>query len=83
MRRMKSLLHLLWAAMLLAPPPLLACATCFGKSDEKLAQGMNAGIFTLLCVIGSVLLTFAGFFVYLARRAHLQSVESAAAEMKA
>lgn len=46
-----------------------ACAACFGKSDSKLAEGMNAGIFALLGVVGSVLFAIAGFFVYIVRRA--------------
>ena len=47
----------------------LACAACYGKSDSPMAQGMNAGIFALLGVIGVVLLGAATFFVVLARRA--------------
>lgn len=46
-----------------------ACATCFGRSDSALAQGMNMGILFLLGVILTVLATLAGFFIYLARRA--------------
>lgn len=51
------------------PSPLLACATCFGKSDSQMAKGMNAGIFTLLCCILGVLAAIAVFFVYILRRA--------------
>ena len=46
-----------------------ACAACFGKSDSKLAEGMNAGIFALMGVIGGVLFAIAGFFFFIARRA--------------
>lgn len=49
-------------------PAACACATCFGRSDSPLAEGMNMGILVLLGVIGVVLVTFASFFVYLARR---------------
>lgn len=45
-----------------------ACATCFGKSDSKLAEGMNWGIFTLLLVVMSVLIGISAFFVFIARR---------------
>lgn len=45
-----------------------ACATCFGVSDSKLAQGMNWGILSLLFVIGSVLAAVALFFIYIIRR---------------
>jgi hypothetical protein len=47
----------------------LACAACFGQSDSPMAQGMNAGIYALLGVIGTVLCGAATFFVFLARRA--------------
>src|SRR5438093_5961951 len=50
------------------PHSLLACAACFGQSDDSMARGMNMGIFTLLVVIGSVLVGFASFGVFLARR---------------
>ena len=43
----------------------MACATCFGKSDSALAQGMNMGILALLGVILSVLSGVASFFVFL------------------
>lgn len=46
-----------------------ACATCYGASDSPLAEGMNWGIFTLLCVITSVLGFITLFFVYVGRRA--------------
>lgn len=46
-----------------------ACAACFGKSDSKLAEGMNAGIMALLFVITSVLAAIASFFVFIIRRA--------------
>jgi hypothetical protein len=39
-----------------------------------MAQGMNWGILSLLGVIVSVLITVAGFFVFLARRASLRSM---------
>lgn len=57
-------------------PALEACSVCFGKSDAPMAQGMNAGIMTLL---GVVLLLWAGvgsFFVYLARRSARMARES-------
>lgn len=55
-----------WCAL---PGSALACATCFGQSDEPMARGMNMGIFTLLLVIMSVLVGIAGFFFYIIRRA--------------
>ena len=47
---------------------LLACSVCFGQSDSPLAQGTNMAIFFMLGVTGVMLVSFAGFFVYLIRR---------------
>lgn len=57
------------ALLLVSAPDASACAACFGKNDGKLAQGMNAGIFALLGVIGGVLFAIAGFFFFIVRRA--------------
>ena len=54
---------------LLGSPGALACATCFGRSEAPLAEGMNMGILVLLGFILTVLAAFATFFVFLARRA--------------
>jgi len=53
---------------LAAPRSALACAACFGKSDDAMARGMNMGIFALLVVILAVLVGLASFFIFLARR---------------
>ncbi|MCX8156745.1 MAG: hypothetical protein N3J91_09910 [Verrucomicrobiae bacterium] len=58
-------------------PQAAACATCFGKSDSKLAEGLNMGIFALLGLVLLVLGWLAGFFIYLSRRA---AAEAKAAE---
>jgi len=58
-------------AALCLTPGLQACATCFGRSDSALAEGMNLGILFLLGVILSVLTAFAAFIIYLARRSAL------------
>ena len=52
----------------------MACAACFGKSDSKMAEGMNMGILSLLVVITTVLFGMACFFVFLAKRATAASV---------
>ena len=49
-------------------PAAQACTACFGQNDGPLAKGMNAGIFTLLGVIGLVLFFFFVFMIYLVRR---------------
>ena len=53
----------------LASQAASACPACFGRSDSKLAEGMNMGILSLLFVILMVLGGCVAFFVYLARRA--------------
>ena len=60
---------LLAAAILAAGQSAMACAACYGVSDAPMARGMNAGIYALLGVIGTVLCGAATFFVFLARRA--------------
>lgn len=77
MNRAYHFLILLVVAALAAPAPALGCAACFGQSDSPLAHGMNAGIFTLLAVIGVMLTMVASFFVFITRRA--RQVEAGAA----
>lgn len=57
------------AVLLVGTADASACAACFGKSDSKLAEGMNAGILALLFVVGCVLAAIAAFFVFIIRRA--------------
>ncbi|MGH7951642.1 MAG: hypothetical protein ACREFE_06950 [Limisphaerales bacterium] len=52
----------------LAPSPLFACAACYGRSRSPRASGMNWGIFTLMAVIVTVLVSIASFFIYIVRR---------------
>ena len=54
-----------------APRAALACPVCFGQSDSPMAWSVNMGIFTMLVVIGGVMIGFASFFVHLMRRARL------------
>jgi hypothetical protein len=64
------------AALGALTPGAQACATCFGASDSKLAQGMNLGILTLLGVVAVVLAGLAGFVVTLAVRSARTHPES-------
>ena len=68
---MRAVLQILLSVVLavLLSPGAFACATCFGRSESPLAEGMNMGVLALLGVILTVLLAFATFFVFLARRA--------------
>jgi heme/copper-type cytochrome/quinol oxidase subunit 2 len=71
---MKSLRHLVRVLMVFAgsaawlPSPARACAACYGRSDSPLASGMNWGIFTLLGVVVTVLVSIASFFIYIIRK---------------
>lgn len=75
MKTMKTLRNGLLLAAAFAPAPLLACATCHGQSDSPLAYGLNAGIFTLMGFIVTVLAGVALFFVHVVRKeeAHTKS----------
>ena len=55
--------------VLLTATPVLACSACFGKSDSTMARSLNASIFTLMGIVGTVLVGAASFFVFLAKRA--------------
>jgi hypothetical protein len=57
------------AVVLVSETSALACAACFGQNDSSMARSLNASIFTLMGVIGTVLAGAASFFVFLARRA--------------
>ena len=48
---------------------LIACPVCFGASDAPMAVATNMGIFVMLGVVAVMLASFAGFFIYLNRRA--------------
>jgi heme/copper-type cytochrome/quinol oxidase subunit 2 len=69
---MKKLVTLAAAAVVAgfaSPASALACAACFGKSDSNMARSLNAGIFSLMGVIVTVLVGAASFFVFVSRRA--------------
>ena len=64
--------HALWVVMssvLAAPRWALACAACSGRSDDAVAQGLNAAVLTLLAVLLVVLGALVGSLAYLIRRA--------------
>ncbi len=65
--RWKNLLMM--TLVIFLPAKIFACATCFGGTiDSPMADGMNWGIFTLLAVIGTVLLTFLTFLIHIIRK---------------
>lgn len=71
--RRRGVLALLLCGWSCWPQLASACATCFGKSDSKLAEGLNMGIFALLGLVMLVLGWLVGFFIYLSRRAAAES----------
>jgi hypothetical protein len=72
------------ALALLAAPRAHACAVCFGNSDDKMSQGMLAGVLVLLLIVLSVLGGFAALFFFLARKAAaVAALEKQSTESKA
>lgn len=67
--RALGLAAVLLAVLLGLPQDAQACLACIGTSQSPMQSGMNIGIMALLGVIGVMLVCFASFFVYLARRA--------------
>jgi hypothetical protein len=68
LKKTKDIGYLALACIFLLEQNASACAACFGESDSPMADGMNAGIFTLLIVVGGTLAGIAGFFIYIIRR---------------
>ena len=76
LKKTKNIGYLAFAVLFLLEQNVSACAACFGESDSPMADGMNAGIFTLLIVVGGTLSGIAGFFIYIIRRgARMSSLE--------
>jgi hypothetical protein len=76
LKKTKDIGYLALAGLFLLEQNAGACAACFGESDAPMADGMNAGIFTLLIVVGGTLAGIAGFFIYIIRRgARMSSLE--------
>ena len=69
MKRVLTFVLTTVGAVLASPTGALGCAACFGQSDSNMAKSVNAGIFSLLAVVGTVLIGAASFFVFLSRRA--------------
>ena len=67
---------------LLSTPSLSACTACFGKTDEALAQGMNAGIYVMLAFVAAAWVLFGSFFVFIARRSKRVNAETDTGESR-
>jgi hypothetical protein len=60
---------------------VFACAACYGgNTNDPLAHGMNAGIFTLLGVVVLMLGSIATFFIFLVRREAVAQAKKLAEE---
>jgi hypothetical protein len=57
------------AALLGLPTAAHACAACMGDVNSKSAGAINAAIFLMIGVIGTMLASLGGFAFYLSRRA--------------
>jgi hypothetical protein len=68
---------LLVAGSLGLPAEALACTVCIGNSASPLRSGLSLGILALLGITGFLLVCFASFFIYLARKARSARVEPA------
>ncbi|MBC8325717.1 MAG: hypothetical protein H8E27_08835 [Verrucomicrobia subdivision 3 bacterium] len=68
LKKTKDIGYLTLAGIFFLEQNANACAACFGESDAPMAEGMNAGIFTLLIVVGGTLTGIAGFFIFIIRR---------------
>ena len=85
MKSLRKFSKMVFAATVLAafaPSPLFACAACYGLSDSPLANAMNWGIFTLMGVVVTVLVSIGGFFIFLIRRETAQVRMADSAEQK-
>jgi len=69
MKKLRFLARTAVLAAFASPASVMACAACFGKSDSNMARSLNAGIFSLMAVIVTVLVGAASFFVFLSRKA--------------
>jgi hypothetical protein len=73
---LQKMIILLAALAVLAPARMFACAACYGKTDDRMADGMNWAILTLGVVVATVLGTFLTFLIYAIRKS--EALEAAA-----
>jgi hypothetical protein len=66
------------AGLAACPANLLACAACYGQSNDNIAKGFNWGIFSLLAIVGLVLGVISSFFVVIAKRSATFAADSEA-----
>ena len=67
---MKTFIHKIIFLVIIALPVIgFTCDVCRGNPESPLSEGMDMAILTLLGVTGTVLGSFATFFVYLKKQA--------------
>jgi len=77
---LRAALSSVLSMLLLSSSTLNACTACFGKTDEALAQGMNAGIYVMLVFVAAAWVFFGSFFVFIARRSKRVNAETETGE---
>lgn len=65
----RTLSLLLIAGFLSLPTAAHACSACMGDVNSKSAGAINAAIFLMIGVLGTMLASLGGFAFYLSRRA--------------
>ncbi len=78
--RLGSAVAVALTSALAGSPALNACTACFGKTDEALAQGMNAGIYVMLVFVAAAWVLFGSFFVFIARRSQRVNAQADSGE---
>jgi hypothetical protein len=71
--RKLGVVALVAAGTLGLPSEVLACAVCLGNTQSSLRDGMTMGILALLGFASFMIVSFAVFFIYLARKAKAAS----------
>lgn len=71
LKRYKQIGFLSLAAFFLLshPSSLFACSVCLGNPNSPMVKSVNIGVWFLLGVIGSVLISFASLFLFWRKRA--------------
>lgn len=73
MNRLRQILIVGLAALLLAPSSGWACAVCYGEPDAPMSRGLTWAVVVLAGMVGMVLVGVTGFFVHVSRRAKAQA----------
>lgn len=76
MNRLRYLIVVLLAVLLLGPQSAWACAVCYGESDAPMSRGLTWAVVVLAGMVGLVLVGVTGFFVHVSRRAKAQEQHS-------